>query len=97
MNLSECGSILEGIVAVPTEEVSMSTSQRRAVTSPNVRRDKPPLVGNAASDAIRVVAIGASSGGLKACTTLIGALDGCKDAAFILVQHLDPTHDSMMV
>ena len=75
----------------------MSTSQRRAVTSPNVRRDKPPLVGNAASDAIRVVAIGASSGGLKACTTLIGALDGCKDAAFILVQHLDPTHDSMMV
>jgi two-component system CheB/CheR fusion protein len=44
-----------------------------------------------------VVAIGASAGGLEACTKLISALPVPGGAAFILVQHLDPTHDSMMV
>lgn len=42
------------------------------------------------------VAIGASAGGLEACRKLLGALPGGHGMAFILVQHLDPTHDSMM-
>ena len=44
-----------------------------------------------------VVAIGASAGGLDACRKLIGALPASNGMAFILVQHLDPTHESMMV
>src|ERR1700728_2504895 len=44
-----------------------------------------------------VVGIGASSGGLDACRKLIGALPAGNGMAFILVQHLDPTHESMMV
>lgn len=44
-----------------------------------------------------VVAIGASAGGLDACRKLIDALPAATRMAFVLVQHLDPTHESMMV
>ena len=43
------------------------------------------------------MAIGASAGGLEACTSLLAALVDGHGMAFILVQHLDPTHESMMV
>lgn len=43
-----------------------------------------------------IVAIGASAGGLEACTQLISALPPLTGMAFILVQHLDPSHDSLM-
>ena len=51
------------------------------------KRQKPELM---------IVAIGASAGGLDAATKLITALPDHTDMAFILVQHLDPDHDSMM-
>ena len=44
-----------------------------------------------------VVALGASAGGLETCRTLLRAMPGDAPAAFLLVLHLDPTHDSMMV
>jgi FixJ family two-component response regulator len=44
-----------------------------------------------------VVGIGASAGGLDACKTLLGALPAGNGMAFILIQHLDPSHESMMV
>jgi two-component system CheB/CheR fusion protein len=44
-----------------------------------------------------VVGIGASAGGLDACRKLLDALPADNDMAFILVQHIDPTHESMMV
>ncbi len=44
-----------------------------------------------------VVGVGASAGGLDACKRLIGALPPKTGMAFILVQHLDPAHESMMV
>jgi len=44
-----------------------------------------------------VVGIGASAGGLDACRKLVGALPASSGMAFILVQHLDPNHESMMV
>ena len=44
-----------------------------------------------------VVGLGASSGGLEALYKLFGALPSDTGMAFILVQHLDPTHGSMMV
>ncbi len=44
-----------------------------------------------------VVAIGASAGGLDACKKLLAVLPRDFGMAFILVQHLDPTHDSMLV
>jgi two-component system, chemotaxis family, CheB/CheR fusion protein len=44
-----------------------------------------------------VVAIGASAGGLEACRNFLSALPAGNGMAFVLVQHLDPTHESMMV
>lgn len=44
-----------------------------------------------------VVGIGASAGGLEAARDLLGAVPGRTGAAFVLVQHLDPTHDSALV
>ncbi len=43
-----------------------------------------------------VVAIGASAGGLEAFTQLIQALPDDTGMAFVFVQHLDPTHHSML-
>ena len=44
-----------------------------------------------------IVGIGASAGGLDACKAFIGALPPVTDMAFLLVQHLDPRHDSLLV
>jgi hypothetical protein len=41
-------------------------------------------------------ALGASAGGLDACTKLLNAMPTHLGMAFIPVQHLDPTHESMM-
>jgi two-component system CheB/CheR fusion protein len=49
------------------------------------------------SDAFLLVCIGASAGGLDACSKLLDVLRADTGMAFILVQHLDPTHASMMV
>jgi two-component system, chemotaxis family, CheB/CheR fusion protein len=46
--------------------------------------------------AFPIVAIGASAGGLDACTKLIDSLPTKPGLAFILIQHLDPNHESMM-
>ena len=44
-----------------------------------------------------IVAIGASAGGLEACKKLLDALPERNGMAFVIVQHLDPSHDSLLV
>jgi two-component system CheB/CheR fusion protein len=61
------------------------------------RRPAPARGGALAATDFPVVGIGASAGGLEACRKLLSALPAGNGAAFILVQHLDPTHESMMV
>src|SRR5262245_39234067 len=46
--------------------------------------------------AFPIVGIGASAGGLEAYRRLLQALPLDTGAAFVLVQHLDPTHASML-
>ena len=48
------------------------------------------------ASAARVVAVGASAGGLDAFIELISAIPVDTGLAFVLVQHLDPHHDSML-
>lgn len=48
-------------------------------------------------DAVLVVGLGASAGGLEALTKFFDALSADTGMAFVLIQHLDPTHKSMMV
>ena len=67
----------------------------------HVKADRPhwlqrPLSASARAD-FPIVAIGASAGGLDACRKLLDALPTPNGMAFIIVQHLDPSHDSMMV
>ncbi len=74
-------------------------------SSPNPRRPKQKAAAAPIAQAARslpgagieVVAIGASAGGLEACTALLDALPAGTGMAFILIQHLDPTHESLMV
>jgi chemotaxis methyl-accepting protein methylase len=52
---------------------------------------------NSVPDAFPVVGIGASAGGLDACRKLVDGLRGHTGLGCILVQHLDPNHESMLV
>src|SRR6188768_2776847 len=43
-----------------------------------------------------IVGVGASAGGLEAFTQLLGELPPDTGMAFVLIQHLDPTHTSFL-
>ncbi|MFZ3329482.1 MAG: chemotaxis protein CheB [Candidatus Acidiferrales bacterium] len=66
------------------------------------RKAAPAKSGDAARPAgtesatFPVVGIGASAGGLEAFTELLRYLPEKTGMAFVLVQHLDPTHDSVL-
>src|SRR5580700_8549642 len=47
-------------------------------------------------DLFPVVGVGASAGGLEAFKRLIRAIPEDPGMAFILVQHLEPTHESLL-
>ncbi len=55
------------------------------------------MTSKSANDAFPVVGIGASAGGLEAFRKLLAALPADTGIAFVLISHLDPTHESMMV
>ncbi|MDX5986119.1 chemotaxis protein CheB [Sphingomonas echinoides] len=59
--------------------------------------DALPVLARASPMNLPIVAIGASAGGLEATSRLLDALPPDTGMAFILVQHLDPTHPSLMV
>lgn len=61
------------------------------------QRSLPVSPGAGAAGEFTVVGIGASAGGLDACRKFVEALPANTGMAFVLVQHLDPTHESMMV
>ncbi len=69
------------------------TSGRSQTAEPALAARGPPV---GAAEKCPVVGIGASAGGLDACTRLLDALPPDTGMAFILVQHLDPTHESLM-
>jgi two-component system CheB/CheR fusion protein len=57
----------------------------KAIAVPSTEQTAPPVVG-----------IGASAGGLEAFKQLLGALPMDTGMAFVLVQHLEPTHKSVL-
>ena len=69
-----------------TDDASATSPDQSAVAGgPPVHTAEFPIVG-----------IGASAGGLDACRKFLVALPANCGMAFILIQHLDPTHESMM-
>jgi two-component system CheB/CheR fusion protein len=61
------------------------------------RRKTKAATAPSADTPLTVVGIGASAGGLDACRALVATLGPDLHMAFILVQHLDPTHESLLV
>jgi len=73
----------------PAIKADKRTPKSRVVSQPTAAVRAPPP--------FQIVGIGASAGGLEACRKLLNALPAVTGMAFVLVQHLDPTHESMMV
>ncbi len=60
------------------------------------RRSSPGRGSSLGHDSFPIAGLGASAGGLDAARRLLAALPPGTGMAFILIQHLDPTHASMM-
>jgi two-component system CheB/CheR fusion protein len=74
----------------------MRTSARSEIGGPD-RGDAGQAVGILARAALPLsVGIGASAGGLDAFKRFLGAMPSDSGMAFVLVQHLSPTHKSML-
>src|SRR6266545_3535585 len=69
----------------PTAAISPDTASSTAETR---------LQKSADGEVFPIVGIGASAGGLEAVTQLFQHLPATPGMAFVLVQHLDPTHKS---
>ena len=72
-------------------------SKSHSLPTKTAHRSRPSRGRVDATISFPIVGIGASAGGLEACKKLVTALPAETGMAFILVQHLDPTHESMMV
>ncbi len=76
---------------------SASKAPSKFASPAKERRSKKPLLAEeVAADFFPIVAIGASAGGLEAYTEFFHALSVDTGMAFVLVQHLDPTHHSLL-
>ena len=60
------------------------------------QKGKPSSDFGGKGNSFPIVGVGASAGGLEAFTALLKALPADTGMAFLLVQHLDPTHESKL-
>jgi chemotaxis response regulator CheB len=77
--------------------IGQRSRQAGTARAPPNRRSSLRLGSLLRADSFPVVGLGASAGGLDAFRSLLAALPPGTGMAFILIQHLDPTHASMMV
>ncbi len=59
-------------------------------------KEGAPASKPAKSGDFAIVGVGASAGGLEALREMFSGFDGQSGMAFVVVQHLDPTHESLM-
>lgn len=71
-------------------------SERVADTKDKVMVDANSRATGDQADAFRIVAIGGSSGSLEALERLLSALQPQTRMSFVVIQHLDPTHESIL-
>lgn len=74
----------------------MTGNSSSALEAPLSKRSSLTPEPSTAPLTLPIVGIGASAGGLDALTKLVSALPVDTGMAYILVQHLDPTHKSLM-
>src|SRR5215471_6268914 len=88
----------------PTKPKARSSSTRRTPSAVARKAHRPNATADPTIDLLPrpnapvfpVVGVGASAGGLEAFTHLLKALPANPGMAFVLVPHLDPTHESAM-
>ncbi|HZC36102.1 MAG TPA: chemotaxis protein CheB, partial [Chthoniobacterales bacterium] len=75
----------------------MKKSSRKKVSSRGQTAPKNPSAAESSSSKLfPIVGVGASAGGLEAFSELLRQLPEKTGMAFVLVQHLDPTHGSVL-
>ena len=79
-----------------SEDAKTVSKSAARIARPAVDRAKPPAGPRSEDRAFPIVGIGASAGGLEAVSQLLEHLDADTGLAFVLVQHLDPTHPSLL-
>ena len=81
--------------AKPERKQAASKKQKPARSEP---QSTPPEEGDHHSlrAAFPIIGIGASAGGLEALDLFLGKVPAGSGMAFVIVQHLDPTHKGMM-
>jgi two-component system CheB/CheR fusion protein len=75
---------------------SDSTSIEAESTKPVTSTSSPDIPDQATRAPVKIVGIGASAGGLEAFEQFLINVPVNTDMGFVLIQHLDPTHDSML-
>ena len=78
----------------PLPEATSETGvQPGSAIAPGPAKSRPTN-GNGRSSVLQIVGVGASAGGLEAFTELLSHLPDDTGMAFVLIQHLDPRHES---
>lgn len=80
----------------PQQGAHKERAPRELDAAPAVADTDAPALPEEQSEHFPIVGIGASAGGLDAFTKLLHALPVDTGMAFVLVQHLDPAHASML-
>src|SRR3954452_9771305 len=84
---------------MPGKKATPTPARRKSAKSVPVNPGVNPAVEHGVGDdgpPFPVVAIGASAGGLEATAALLAALPRNPGMAFVVIQHLSPTHESML-
>src|SRR5262245_44006341 len=78
------------------ERKGKQAKPRKAKAPPPAAQPAPAPSGDGALTGFPVVGIGASAGGLNAFKKFFAAMPPDSGIAFVLIPHLDPTHESFM-
>ncbi|CAN2050502.1 hypothetical protein GMMP1_960024 [Candidatus Magnetomoraceae bacterium gMMP-1] len=87
---------LEGNQMTKKKTNTISKTRKKNPVGPTLKKKKT-LEKKTGPRHIPVVGIGASAGGLDAFKNLFESMPSDTGMAFVLIQHLDPTHESLMV
>ena len=77
-------------------QVKSSSEKSRAIRFSKRSHPSTAVVPPAAQDIFPIVGLGASAGGLEALEQFLAHVPPASGLAFVIVQHLDPTHECIM-
>src|SRR5262245_10348571 len=89
---------LAGSTPVPAGKRDNPANEKARVrrSSADHGTERSPSSASAPAGQTHVVGIGASAGGLEALKTFFGAMPPKTGLAFVVIMHLDPSHESLM-